>query len=214
MADTVAEDLEDINLDIKPHPGRRMTEVEFVAWCGDKTRAEWVDGEVIVMSPVSLRHSELGWFLMTLLSLIAQKFDLGTVHGPEVQFRVSASARRRQPDVLFVAKARGDLLKATVVDGAPDLVMEIVSPDSVERDWREKWVEYAAARIREYWIVDPLYKRVELNTLEAEGHYAAADLRDGYLHSTVIPGLRIRPEWLWQEPLPNVLDVLKELGVL
>ncbi|HEV2292563.1 MAG TPA: hypothetical protein VGR35_01830 [Tepidisphaeraceae bacterium] len=39
--------------DGKPHPGRRMTEEEFVEWCDDKTHAEWVDGEVIVMSPVS-----------------------------------------------------------------------------------------------------------------------------------------------------------------
>ena len=43
-------------LDRKPSPGRRMTEEEFVAWCDEDTRAEWVDGEVVVHSPTSIRH--------------------------------------------------------------------------------------------------------------------------------------------------------------
>jgi Uma2 family endonuclease len=63
---------------------RRMSEEEFVRWCDEDTRAEWVDGEVVVASPSSVRHVDLLGFLGTLMRLLATQRGLGSVLGPEL----------------------------------------------------------------------------------------------------------------------------------
>jgi len=195
-------------------PRLRMTEEEFVAWCDEDTKAEWVDGEVLVHSPANLQHVNLAGFLLIVVRLFATQRDLGVAYGPELQIRLSSLRRRRVPDLLFIAKERMSILKATEVDGAPDLIIEIVSPDSPARDWREKYLEYEAVGVREYWVIDPMSQRVEGYALGADGRYSLIEEKDGLVPSTVLTGFFLKPVWLWQEPLPNPLDVLKELGVL
>ncbi len=195
-------------------PRLQMTEEEFVAWCDEDTKAEWVDGEVVVHSPANLQHVNLAGFLLIVVRLFATQRDLGVVYGPELQIRLSSLRRRRVPDLLFIAKERMSIIQATEVDGAPDLIIEIVSPDSPARDWREKYLEYEAVGVREYWVIDPMSQRVESYALGADGRYSLIEEKDGAVHSTVLTGFFLKPAWLWQEPLPNPLDVLKELGVL
>lgn len=202
-----------IGLPVKT-PGLRMTEEEFVAWCDEDTKAEWVDGEVIVHSPANLKHVDLSGFLNLILRLFVTSNNLGAVYGPELQVRFAALRRRRVPDLLFVSTERLNMLTATEVEGAPDLIIEIVSPDSLARDWREKYLEYEAAGVREYWVVDPMAQRMENYALGANGHYSLLEEKAGVIHSIVVTGFFLKPAWLWQEPLPNPLDVLKELRVL
>ena len=203
----------DERLDGKPHPGRRMTEQEFVDWCDDKTHAEWVDGEVIVMSPVSDLHGDLNSWLTSLVRLFIEQKDLGVVRGPEVQIRLASQRRRREPDLLFVAKDRTEILHPNHVEGAPDLIVEIVSPESVSRDWREKYLEYETGGVREYWVIDPLAKRAEAYTISEDGRYRALAEVEGKIASVVPPGFYIRPQWLWQRPLPKVVDALRKMGI-
>lgn len=192
----------------------RMTEEAFVAWCDEDTKAEWVDGEVLMPPPANLQHVDLAGFLLIIVRLFATQRGLGMAYGPELQVRFSALRRRRVPDLLFVSAERTHILKATEVEGAPDLIVEIVSPDSPARDWREKYLEYEVAGVREYWVVDPMSRRFESYTLDAEGRYTLIEEKTGVVHSTVLSGFFLKPAWLWQEPLPNPLMVLKELGVL
>lgn len=197
---------------ITPH--LRMTEEEFVSWCDEDTNAEWVDGEVIMPSPANLKHVDLAGFLNLVLRGFVTSRSLGVVYGPELQVRFASLRRRRVPDLLFVSTERMHILKPTEVDGAPDLIVEIVSPDSPARDWREKYLEYEAAGVREYWVVDPMSQRFEGYTLAADGRYALIAEKDGVVYSTVLAGFFLKPAWLWQEPLPNPLDILRELGAL
>ncbi len=192
----------------------RMTEEEFVAWCDEDTKAEWIDGEIIMPPPANLQHVDLAGFLNFILRGFATSRGLGAVYGPELQVRFASLRRRRVPDLLFVSAERMDILKTTEVDGVPDLIVEIVSPDSPARDWREKYLEYEVAGVREYWVVDPMSRRFESYTLDAEGRYTLIEEKTGVVHSTVLSGFFLKPAWLWQEPLPNPLVVLKELGVL
>jgi hypothetical protein len=69
--------------------------------------------------------------------------------------RAATLGNGREPDVVVVLPAKAHLVRETFVDGPPDLVVEVVSDDSVERDYETKRAEYAAAGIPEYWIVDP-----------------------------------------------------------
>src|SRR5688500_10665607 len=123
--------------DGKPHPGRRMTEEEFVDWCDDKTHAEWVDGEVIVMSSSSDAHNGLNTWITSLIRLFIEQRDLGAIGGRRAQVRFSSRQTRREPDVCFVSRNRLDRIHPTHIEGAPDLVVEVASPDSMARDYRE-----------------------------------------------------------------------------
>ncbi len=191
-----------------------MTEEEFVAWCDEDIQAEWVNGEVIVHSPTSTKHADLVGFLTILMRLFAIHHDLGIILGPEVQIRLKAQRIRRVPDLLFLTKERKNMVKTNHIEGAPDLVVEITSPDSLARDWREKYMEYEAAGVREYWVIDPMSQRVEAYTLGEDKHYRQIEEKEGVIRSTAMDGFYLRPAWLWQEPLPNPLDILKEWGVI
>jgi Uma2 family endonuclease len=195
-----------------PTPGMRMSYEEFLEWCGEDTWAEWVDGEVIVLSPASDRHQDLVRFLTAVLSVFIETRELGIVRPAPFQMKLEQG---REPDVLFVAHEHLDRLKENYLDGPADLVIEIASPDSVERDRGAKFVGYEAGRVREYWLIDPLRERAEFYQLDEEGFYrpVSPDV-EGVYRSQVVSGFWLKVEWLWQEPLPRVLDILREMKLI
>ncbi len=205
-----------LNRDRPPQP-RRMSEEEFVQWCRHEgvRNAEWVNGKVIIMSPIGLQHDRLQWWLRSLLHHYATRHQLGEALGPQFTSRMTGKdigIARRDPDVMFVAKDRLYQLQSTHFEGAPDLAIEIVSPESEARDWREKYLEYEAAGVREYWIVDPMSQRVEVYALR-DGKYQVIAEQEGRIASSVVPGWYVKPQWLWQKELPDVLEILGELGI-
>ncbi len=127
--------------------------------------------------------------------------------------RLPGQRRLRAPDLLFVARRRAALIRRMALDGPPDLAVEIVSPDSVERDWVTKRAEYERGGVREYWIVDPQHERFAAYALHGKTYRAIRPDDDGRVRSRVLKGLHIRPEWLWRSPLPKVAAVLRELSV-
>jgi Uma2 family endonuclease len=195
-------------------PRRRMTEDEFVAWCNEDVRAEWVNGEVIELSPASTRHNRLFAFLFPALREFAAMRGLGEVLGYEMRVRFPSLQQHRVPDLLFISKERLHLLHPNHFEGAPDLVVEIVSPDSVERDWHEKYQAYQQAGVREYWVIDPLQQRLVVYGVDAEGTYHVLPEVEGRVSSGVLPGFYLKNEWLWPEPPPSSLAALRELGII
>jgi Uma2 family endonuclease len=117
----------------------------------------------------------------------------------------------REPDMLFVASDHLDRLQDTYLDGPADLVVEIVSPESGPRDRGDKFYEYEAGGVPEYWLIDPVRQQVELYRLGADRQYRSVQPMDEDRYdSAVMPGLWLRASWLWQDPLPKVLDVARE----
>lgn len=196
----------------RPVPGLRMTEAEFERWADSDVHAEWADGEVILMPPVSFEQTDLQGWLMTVVREFVEDGELGKVAGPEFAVRLPRQRRRRVPDLLFIAAARVHLIRPTFLDGAPDAAFEIVSPDSVVRDWRDKYQEYQSAGVREYWVIDPTTRRAEAYAL-ARRKYVLLPEEDGRITSQALPGFYLRPAWLWKSPLPRVATVLRELGI-
>jgi len=192
----------------------RMTEDEYDQWREENLRGEWVDGEVELMSPASTVHVQLQVLLSNVLHSYCSEKRLGEILGPELAIRLARQRRRRTPDLLFVQTSRLNLIRPTYLDGPPDAVFEIVSPDSVRRDWRDKYLEYDAAGVGEYWIIDPLSEVVEAYGRTEGGPFAALAEQDGRIASQVIPGFYLKPEWLWQRPLPTPFALLRELGIL
>jgi len=194
-----------------PVPGLRMTEAQFLDWCDPDVRAEWVDGEVILMSPEGWDNVNFITWLSSIMRVYVEDNDLGVVMGRDMLIRLPNQDRLRGPDMQFIAKDRTGIIGATIVNGAPDLVIESVSPSSVARDWRTKYLEYEKAGIREYWVFDPILKHVEAYALQKNKQYAAIKELDGKISSGVIKGFYFRPKWLAAAKLPSVSGVLKEM---
>lgn len=197
----------------QPRPrnqGGKMTYEEFLEWADEDTRAEWVDGDVVMNSPVSLRHEQITNFLIDLLSQYARLHALGTVVGGPFQMKLARTGR--EPDVLFVARDHEGRLKETFLDGPADLVVEVISRESVTRVRQDKFDEYRAARIPEYWLIDPNMEQAEFYQLDGEGHYQLVSPdAQGIYHSRALPGFWLRVEWLWQDPLPDAVQTLLQI---
>jgi Uma2 family endonuclease len=198
---------------VSPPPRLHMTEEEFVKWYDEDVKAEWVDGEVIIMSPVSGAHDDTQWWIRNLLQFYVDRRDLGLVRGPEFMIRLAKQRRRRVPDIIFVSKQRLDSVKECHVEGPPDLSIEIVSPDSESRDWREKYLEYEAAGVREYWVIDPMSQHIEAYALGADQKYVQIEEKDDKITSVLLPGWYVRPNWLFGEKRADVMAALGELGI-
>ena len=191
-----------------------MTEEEYDAWHDEELTGEWVDGEVELMSPVGNRQSQLQVWLTIVLGTFLSFHKLGELRGPDFPIRIAHPRRRRIPDLLFVSAGRTTILQSTYCDGPPDLVLEIVAPESTSRDYRVKYQEYESFGIREYWIVDPQAENVEASQLDSKGAYQPIPNLEGRIASTVIPGWFLKPEWPWTDPPRNSIDVLRELKVM
>ncbi|MES1242851.1 MAG: Uma2 family endonuclease [Acidobacteriota bacterium] len=187
---------------------------EFLAWEDEDARVEWVDGKVLRMAPVSSRHQNVVSFLLTLLTLYVEEHDLGWLTTAPFSMHLAIRQQVREPDLLFVARDRMDRIRDLYLDGPADAVVEVVSPDSRRRDRVEKVADYEASGVREYWLVDPKLRQVELRRLGDDGRYRLIEPEGGIFTSEAIPGFRLRIDWLWREPLPKVLDAARELGLL
>lgn len=193
-------------------PTRKMTYKEFLAWCDEDTWAEWVDGEVIVLTPASKRHQQLADFLTKVLGTFVEARGLGAVLSAPFQMKTGPELPGREPDILFVAKGHLKRLKDTYLDGPADLVIEITSPESGERDRRKKFYEYEAGGVREYWLIDPDRQQAEFYQIE-EGRYRLVyPDAEGVYRSEVVVGFWLSVDRLWQEPLPSSVRAVAEIA--
>ncbi|MFQ6101468.1 MAG: Uma2 family endonuclease [Anaerolineae bacterium] len=195
---------------LTPPQPRKMTYEEFLTWADEDTLAEWVDGEVVMMTPASRRHQNIADFLTMAIRAFVEQRDLGIVLSAPFQMKLEHG---REPDVLFVAREHLERLRETHLEGPADLVVEILSPESAGRDRGKKFYEYEAAGIPEYWLIDPLREEVEFYQLDAQGRYRLTlPDAEGVYCSKVLPDFRLPVAWLWRPP--RVLDALRELGLV
>lgn len=197
---------------------RRATYEEYLAAAGESRIVEWVDEEIIEYMPPSAFHQKVTWFLFSLLRSFAERFDLGMVGAGPLEVKLWAGGPSREPDVFFLSEARLVSLDEQRFTGAPDLVIEVVSPGSVREDRVRKFTEYEQAGVREYWLVDPRphQRTVECYRRDEAGVFAPVDVtEDGRLHSAVLThggaSFWLHVDWLWQEPLPKTAAALQQI---
>jgi len=176
-----------------------MSYEEFMASTVDQF-AEWVDGEVIALMPAKKQHQLVVGFLYQLLGLFARFTGLGQPLIAPYAMRAEAGGAVREPDILFVAQENASRLTERLLVGPADLVVEVVSDDSVRRDRDEKYHEYRRAGVREYWVIDPRpeRRRADFFRLVGDQYELFATDEDERVDSTVLPGFWLRPAWLWE----------------
>lgn len=183
---------------------------EFCFLIKEDQKADLIDGVIYMASPENTEANRLFFWLGGLLNLFVETLDLGEVFGSRVALRLDKK-NGPEPDILFMRKARLHLVRRGHIAGHADLAMEIVSPDSVQRDYLTKRQQYEQAGIREYWIIDEITKKVLLLRLGPNGEYREVRPKNGVLYSRVVPGFSLRPEWLWQQPRPKLLKIVNKL---
>jgi Uma2 family endonuclease len=189
---------------------KRLTFEDFCLLVKDGQKGDLIDGVIYMASPENTDAFELFSWLLRLIADFMEARGLGKVYGSRVAFRLGEN-QAPEPDVAVMRTERLHLVHQGYVEGPPDLAIEIVSPESRERDYVEKREQYRRAGVPEYWIVDEMEQRVTLLKRTASGAYREVRPRKGILHSEVLPGFWLRPEWLWQQPLPPKATILAEL---
>jgi Uma2 family endonuclease len=145
------------------------------------------------------------------IGVFVEENDLGVLLTAPMIMKMQKTERGREPDLMFVSKKNLERLKKNYLDGAADLVIEIISPESRGRDRGDKFYEYEKEGVKEYWLIDYERKQAEFYTPDKKGIYQLTkpDENDIF-HSRAVKNLKLNVEWLWQKKLPTLLEVLKE----
>lgn len=187
---------------------------DWLANAPESRMSEWVKGKVIDFVPPTQRHQDVLVWFSTLLYLLINRRELGVVIPAPFEMKLTAIPSSREPDVLVVLNEHLDRLDGKRLNGPADLAIEIVSPDSVSRDKRDKFAEYATVGVSEYWIIDPRLGRYSFQALRLTDDHVFEPIptdHDGRIPSSVIADLRIDPNWIEQDPLPDPLDIFLAL---
>ena len=171
----------------------------------DDTHAEWVNGEAIPKMPVSVEHQDTSMFLLSLLINWVAYYNLGKVYHPPLLVKLSLPEGKEvalEPDIVVILNTNTGRFVEQYFDGAPDVIVEIVSPTSRHNDRFVKYEEYEAAGVPEYWLIDPERRYAECFQRDEAGLYRTAFSGSaGVYRSRVLEGLWLEVGWLWQRPL-------------
>lgn len=167
----------------------------------DDDRRELIDGVLVQVEVPGRRHEKVVVGLVAPLVSWARANDAGEAFASGYKVRIT-DRRGVMPDVQFISKEKIPLLDEKGLSrGAPDLVVEVISPSSQRYDRVIKLGWYAAVGVREYWLVDPIARTLERLVLGAEGKFSIADslADDAIFEPGSFPGLSIPLADLWVE---------------
>jgi len=187
-----------------------LTADDFLDWLTPGRHADLIDGEIRMHSPVSIRHADLLNFVDGLLRGYIDRRGLGLLYREVVAVRL-ASRNVFMPDLAFYRASRANLVRETHIDGPPDLVVEVLSNRTADRDVGPKFAEYEQHGVSEYWILDP-------DTLAHRFYRRDGELLVEYAHdadrieSTSVAGFFVMRDWLNPAALPRIADALAQIG--
>ena len=191
----------------------RMTFEEWLHLDYEGGLSEWVEGEARLYMSATNRHQAIVEFLIQLMGPYVRKARLGVVKLAPYAMEAVRGGSGREPDLTFVATGHEDRRRESHLVGPPDLVVEVVSEDSVARDLVEKLREYEAAGVREYWVIDsrPNEARADFFVLVNGRFLSQPADAEGVYRSPVIPGFWLKVDWLLAKPLPTAWSCAHEV---
>lgn len=174
----------------------------FYDWLTSDTKAEFINGEIIVQSPAKKRHTTASMNLSALLSAYVEMNDLGFVGAETVL--ISLTRNDYLPDICFFGREKAAELESEQMKfPAPDFIVEILSPTTAEVDRGVKFEDYAAHEVVEYWLVDPELETVEQYVLEDDHFKLLLKVNSGSLTSKAVQGFKIPVEAIFDAKAKN-----------
>jgi Uma2 family endonuclease len=175
---------------------------DFREWITPSIKAEFINGEVVLHSPVKRRHWKITDLFSRLLSIYSGIKKIGTVGTEKVM--VALTRNDYEPDLVFFAKEKADMFtEDQMLFPAPDFVVEILSKKTASKDRGVKKEDYAAHGIQEYWIIDPIRQQIEqyILFLPHDKQYTPAKIYsiDDDIESRVIKGFIIPVRAIFDE---------------
>jgi Uma2 family endonuclease len=187
---------------------------DYLRTIDESMHTEWVDGEATIFMPPTERHQRLHAFMLGILLMFVRASRRGIVLSEPFAMRLRAGGSYREPDIMVILNEHLDRLDGQRLNGPADLVVEIVSRESVGRDQREKFAEYEHEGVPEYWIIDSRDGSggVTAYALTPAGRFEAITPdQPGQIHSRLLPGFWVDIAWFSAAELPNEFDVVKAL---
>ncbi|HID87659.1 MAG TPA: Uma2 family endonuclease [Anaerolineae bacterium] len=168
----------------------KLTYRDYLTWPDDGRRYELYEGELYMVPSPPVTHQRISGNLEALLRQFVLENRLGEIFDAPLDV-VLAEDTFVQPDILFVSHERRGIIGEQNISGAPDLVIEILSPATEERDRGIKLQLYCRHGVRECWLVDPEERTVEVLALSPEGYQVLGGYSgDETVSSQVLTGLR------------------------
>ena len=168
----------------------RLTYQDYLELPDDK-RYEIIDGELFEMSSPTFRHQVLLGNLHLIFGPYVRGNLLGIVLFAPIDV-ILAESDIVQPDLVFVSESRRHIIQDHAIVGAPDLVIEILSPSTAAHDRNRKADLYARYGVAEYWMADTETETIEIRRLGDAGYGPAEIHYSGIISTALIPGLEIR----------------------
>lgn len=193
---------------------QEMSYESYLALDHENRIIEWVDEEIIIHMPPAFSHQTVVSFLNQLLSAFISYFQLGQLIIAPFEAKLWPDGPSREPDLLFIRKDHLNQLAEKRFEGAPDLVVEIVSPGSATIDRVNKFNEYEQAGVQEYWIIDPrpFQKQADFYVRGEDGRFHDALLdENGRYASYILPNFWLDAAWFLADELPDPQFALAQI---
>ena len=169
----------------------KMTYAQYCLLPEDGKQYEVIDGELFMTPAPRPKHQEIVVRLTEELSRFVREKSLGKVFVAPTDVLLEQHTIL-QPDVLFIHKERLEIVKEQAIEGAPDLVVEVLSPSTFYKDLRKKMTAYSQFGVQEYWIVDPETETIEVYARRDDKLQLAQKFSSGEaVESVLLPGLQL-----------------------
>lgn len=150
-------------------------------------KIEFINGEVIVHSPVKKAHNDASTLLFNLVNNYVLKNDLGFVGYEKIM--ISLTRNDYEPDICFFGQGKANTFKGDQsLFPAPDMVVEVLSERTAKNDREIKFFDYQAHGVHEYWLVEPFKKVVEQFRLTDGKYELVLKSGEGHLQSEALDG--------------------------
>ena len=184
---------------VQAKPKVKLTYDDYANLLSDE-RYELIDGELILVASPNEKHQWTSKKLLLRMQL-AEDMRLGRLYYAPFDV-VLTEHDVVQPDLLFISRERADIITAANVQGAPDLVVEILSPSTARRDWTQKRELYARHGVKEMWLVDPEERKLWAMVLRDGNLEVAGEYGEGQsFTSATLGGLMIDLDGVFQSEL-------------
>jgi Uma2 family endonuclease len=173
-----------------PQTLRPLTYDDLAGMPKDGKRYEIINGELFELTGPTPKHQMSAVRQVTRLDGFVTAGQLGQVYCAPLDVYFSPYDVV-QPDIVYVSRERRRIIRDQRIEGAPDLLMEILSPSNRLRDIITKAALYATMGVPEYWLVDPEQDSIQVQMLQ-NGIYVPVKSEHGEVRSLVLPGFRVR----------------------